>query len=209
MTTTAGRLPKASEREEPPPRSADRAARRAARRVFRPRRVWPALVAAIVLTVAATIVAIETITALAGSPAGVVPYERLADWLADTGWRSGAMITAGAVILFLGLTALVAGLLPGHTRLIRLRTDDPDLVMGVTGRGLRTAAGTAARDVDLVSDVQRVKTRRNRLVVTVVTPVRDTGDLKEKVRDAVRTRFDELGIDPARNVGVRVRHRGA
>ncbi|MFI0446744.1 DUF6286 domain-containing protein [Actinomadura sp. 6N118] len=209
MTTTAGRLPKASEREEAPPRSADRAARRAARRVFRPRRVWPALVAAIVLTVVGTVVAIETITALAGSPAGVVPYERLADWLADTGWRSAATITAGGVTLFLGLAALLAGLFPGHTRLIRLRTDDPDLVMGVTERGLRTAAGTAARDVDLVSDVQRVKTRRNRVVVTVVTPVRDTGNLKEKVRDAVRARFDELGVDPPRNVGVRVRRKGA
>ncbi|KAB2347011.1 DUF6286 domain-containing protein [Actinomadura rudentiformis] len=209
MTTAAGRLPKASDRTEAPPKSADRAARRAARRVFRPRRVWPALVAATTLTVAGTIVAIETISALAGSPAGVIPYERLADRLARTGWRSTAVIAAGAVALLLGLAALLAGLLPGHTKLIRLRTDDPDLVMGVTGRGLRTAAATAARDVDLVSDVHRVKARRNRVIVTVVTPVRDTGELKEKVRDAVRARFDELGVDPPRTVGVRVRRKGA
>ncbi|GAA2581190.1 DUF6286 domain-containing protein [Actinomadura fulvescens] len=209
MTTTAGQLRNAPSRAEAPPRAADRAARRAARRVFRPRRVWPALVTAAVLTAAGTIVAVEAISALAGSPARVVPYERLANWLAGASWESAAIVTAGVGAVLLGLVALLAGLLPGHTRLIRLRTDDPDLVIGVTERGLRTAAGAAARDLDLVSDVRSVKTRGHRVIVTVATPVREAGDLKESVRTAVRTRLDELGVEPARTVGVRVRHKGA
>ncbi|MFG2007212.1 DUF6286 domain-containing protein [Spirillospora sp. NPDC048911] len=210
MTATAGPLPSAPGRAEAeaPPRGADRPARRAARRVFRPRRVWPALLAAIVMTAAGTIVAVEVISALAGDPARVVPYERLTDWLAGTRWRNGAVIATGAVTAALGLIALLAGLLPGHTRLIRLRTDDPDFVMGVTDRGLRTAAETAARDIDLVSDVPRVKTRGRRVLVAVTTPARDTGDLKVRVRDAVRARLDDLGVEPSRSVRVRARHKG-
>ncbi|MEU5879916.1 DUF6286 domain-containing protein [Spirillospora sp. NPDC047279] len=210
MTTAAGPLPNTQGRAATaPPREADRSARRAARRVFRPRRVWPALIAAIALTGAGTVVAVEVISGLLDRPARLVPYERFTTWLTETAWNDDVVMAAGAVLALLGLLALLAGLLPGHTGLIRLRTADPDLVMGVTKRGLRTAVASAAAGVDMVSGVESVKARGRRVVVSVASPVRESGDLKERVRDAVGARLDELGTEPSRTVTVRVRHKGA
>jgi hypothetical protein len=195
VTTAVGRLPQA-----------DRVAQRGARRVFRPRRVWPALLAAVLLTGVGAVVAIEVISALAGRPAHLVPYEKATRWLTETSWSAVATIAIAAGVIVLGLFFLLEGVLPGHTGLVRLRSDDPDLVLGVTRKGLRTAIAAAARDVDLVSDVRWVKVRGRRVIVSVASPVRG-GELKETVAAAVRSRLDELGALDGGTVTVR--HKGA
>lgn len=195
MTTAVGRLPQA-----------DRVARKGARRVFRPRRVWPSLVAAILLTAIGAVVAIEVISALAGRPAHVIPYEKITRWLTETNWSSFATIAIAAGLVVVGLFFLMEGVVPGRTRLVRLRGDDPDLVLGVTPKGLRTAIAAAAHNVDLVSDVRWVKVRGRRVTLAVSSPVR-SGDLKETVAAAVRSRLDELGALDGGTVTVR--HKGA
>jgi hypothetical protein len=194
MTTAVGRLPQA-----------DRVAQRGARRVFRPRRVWPALIAAVLMTGIGAVVAIEVISALAGNPARVVPYEKVTRWLTETNWSAAATIAIAAGVVVLGLFFLLEGVLPGHTGLVRLRSDDPDLVLGVTRKGLRTAVAAAARDVDLVSDVRSVKVHGRRVIVSVASPVREArgGELKETVAAAVRSRLDELGALDGGTVTVR------
>ncbi|MBO2446408.1 hypothetical protein J4573_04860 [Actinomadura barringtoniae] len=195
MTTAVGRLPQA-----------DRAARKGARRVFRPRRLWPALVAAILLTAVGAVVAIEVISTLAGHPTKLFPYEKITNWLTETSWNAVAAVAIAAGLIVLGLFFLLEGVVPGHTSLVRLRSDDPDLVLGVTRKGLRTAVADAAHSVDLVSDVRRVKVHGKRVTLAISSPVR-SGDLKETVAAAVRSRLDELGA--LEGGTVTVRHKGA
>lgn len=205
MATHAGHLPKAPAREKAA-KSVDPTARRAARRVFRPRRVWPALVVAGVLTVAGALVAIEVISTLVDQPAHVIAYDRPVTWTTETAWKDTVTIVLAAVLLAAGLCCLLAGLKPGHTGLVPLRSDDPELVLGVTAHGLRRAVETAASDVELVSGVRKVKLRRRRVAVTVDTAMRTADGLDERVRTAVQERLDELAPEPRRGVVVRVRH---
>lgn len=180
-------------------RPADRKARRRALRAFRPRRVGPALVAAVAVTAAGVLAVVEVIAALTGKPAQVVPLDRVTTWLTGTAWEDAAVIVAAGVLLALGLACLLYGLKPGHTGLVRLQSDDPDLVLAVTRGGLRTALAEAAGHVELVAAVAPVKLRRRRVVVTVTTPVQDTDSVDrvcDGVRSAVRHRLDELAPRP-------------
>ncbi|QXJ21692.1 hypothetical protein AGRA3207_002570 [Actinomadura graeca] len=180
---------------------------RAARHAFRPRRVWPALIAALLLTAAGVITAIEIVSAWAGSPAHIVPYGRVRDWAEDTAWEDTAFLAAAAGLTLLGLLFLLAGLLPGRTRVVPLHGDDPSLLMGVTRRGLKGAVASAAGDAPGVSGVRRVKLRRRRVRVVAETPVRESADLGGRVGAAVGERLDRLRPVPDRSVSVRVKLR--
>ncbi|WP_033322046.1 DUF6286 domain-containing protein [Actinomadura atramentaria] len=197
----AGRLPGSAGAR--PGGRADRRARHA----FRTRRAWPALIAAALLTAVGALVAIEAISALAGSPAKVVPYESVASWLRRTSWSALAALAISGVIALLGLVALLAAAMPGRVRLVPLHGDDPDLLVGVTRGGLRGAAASAARTVDGISGVKRVKLRRRRLTVTAKTPLRQEHDLADRVRAAVQERLDELNPVPRRKVRVKIDRR--
>ncbi|GAA2434619.1 hypothetical protein GCM10010191_56400 [Actinomadura vinacea] len=197
MTTHARPLPGGGTGEadtHPPRRAAPaRAADRAARRAFHSRRVVPALVAALLVTAAGVLTAIEVISALAGSPARLVPYERVASWATGARYKDWAPLLIAAGLALLGLVFLVAGLRPGRGRLVPLHGDDPDLIVGITRSGLRNAAGAAALGVDGVFDVARVKVGRRKVEIVLTSALRDPGDLGERVRAAVQRRLDELG----------------
>ncbi|MFC5745074.1 DUF6286 domain-containing protein [Actinomadura rugatobispora] len=208
MTTHAGQLPKhgpGGASAAPSGRTAARAADRAARRAFRSRRLWLALPAALLITVVGVLTAIETISALAGSPARLVPYERVAAWATGARYKDWAPLLISAVLALLGLLLLPAGLLPGRGRLVPLHGDDPELVVGITRHGLRNVVADAARSVEGVEDVHRAKVRRHRAKVVVGTAMHEPGDLDERVAEAVRRRLDEIGPMPARRVAVAVR----
>jgi Family of unknown function (DUF6286) len=184
-----------------PTRRADRAARRA----FHSRRIWPALLAALLLTVAGALTAIEAISALAGDPARLVPYDRVTSWAAGARWKDwDPRVIAGALAL-LGLIFLVAGLRPGRGRLVPLHGDDPDMMVGVTRRGLKGAIASAAEAVDGVSSVRRVRLRRHKAKVVAATAMHEPHDLPGTVRDAVRRRLEEVGPMPGRRVAVKIR----
>ncbi|MFF5258415.1 DUF6286 domain-containing protein [Actinomadura viridis] len=206
MTTHAGRLPRSRERDAEPNRARSAAAsRRAARRAFHSRRIWPALLASLILAAAGVITAIETISALAGSPLRFFPYEQITSWAVRTPWNDRLVMLIAAAIALLGLVFLLAGLFPGRGRLIPLYGEDPDLVVGITRSGLRTLVATAARSVDGVTGVGHVRLRRRKIKVKVRTALRQPHDLHERVRAAVRERLDEVGPLPRRGIAVRIR----
>ncbi|MFI0351908.1 DUF6286 domain-containing protein [Actinomadura sp. 9N407] len=217
MTTSVGRLPPAPAGERAEGEQAkgaqarggrpgpSRAADRAARRAFHSRRILPALLAALLVTAAGLLTAIEAISALTGDPARLVPYDRVTSWAWGTSWKEAAGLLAAAVTTLVGLFFLVAGLRRGRGRLIPLHGDDPDVMVAITRRGLRGIAGSAARDVAGVTDVGRVKVRRRKVKLTAGTAMRDPGDLRSRVETAVRERLDEAGPLPRRGVAVRIR----
>jgi hypothetical protein len=183
-----------------PTRVADRAARKA----FHSRRIWPALLAALLLTVAGALTAIEAISALAGDPARLVPYDRVTDWAAGAQWKDWAPLAISGALALLGLVFLWAGLRPGRGRMIPLHGDDPDMMAGITRGGLKGAVASAAESVDGVSSV-RVKLKRHKVKVTAATRMRQAHNLDETVKDAVTAKLAELAPMPERRVAVRIR----
>lgn len=188
---------------------ADKAARvnrRAATRAFRPRRVWPASVVAVLIAAITIAIAVLVVSQLAGRSITPPGYQALIDRLLSTRWDDLAARIAAAVIGVLGLILLWLALRPGRPRAIPLAGTEPDVVLVVTRGGLGRALGAAAADVDAV-DKTRVKVRGGHVKVTVTTPLRDPGQLAEHVRAAVAARLDEL--QPARPPRLVVRVRRA
>ncbi|TMQ97196.1 hypothetical protein ETD83_20365 [Actinomadura soli] len=181
------------------PRKADRAARHA----FRSRRVRAAMLFALLLTAAAALTAIEVISALADRPAHVFPY----GWAKDAAWDDASVLAISGGLALAGLLCLLAALLPGRSRIVPLHGRDPNLMMGVSRRGLKGAAAAAAEDAPGVSRVRRVRLRRRRVKVVAETPVRAPEGLAEGVADAVRERLGRLEPLPVRSVSVRLKRR--
>ncbi|QFG24346.1 DUF6286 domain-containing protein [Actinomadura sp. WMMB 499] len=185
---------------------AERAARarkadRAARHAFRSRRVRMATLAAVLLTAAAVLTAIEVITGLLDRPWHLIPYERVS----DVAWNDAKALGITAALAVLGLLFLLAGLLPGRTRMVPLQGDDPDIMMGVNRRGLKRAAAAAAEDAPGVSRVRKVKLGRRKVRVRAETPVHDPAGLGLGVATSVQDRLDRLRPFPPRAVKVRLR----
>ncbi|MEW2356728.1 DUF6286 domain-containing protein [Spirillospora sp. NPDC029432] len=203
MTTGAGRLPGVGA-PAGGSRAGGRAGGRAARRAFHSRRILPALIAALLVTAAGVLLAIEAISALAGGPARLVPYDRVTSWATGTAWKEAAALAASGVTALLGLLFLLAGLRPGRSRLVPLRGGDPRLTVAITRRGLRSAVAAAAAEAGGVT-AAKAKVRGRKVKVTAETAMRDPGDLRERVEEAVRRRLDELDPLPRRGVAARIR----
>lgn len=213
MTTHAGGMGAAPKRPSPArhasTRERARAVRRATRRAFRAPRAWPALLVALVMLAVGVIAAIEVISAAFGSPLNLLPYGRVVSWATTTTWQDAATLAIASVIAALGLGCLLLGLLPGHSRLVPLRADDPELVIGVTRRGLRRFIASAATGVDGVSGVGKIalRRRRHRIAVRVNTALHDSEGLADRVKAAVEARVGELEPRPRPSVAVKVRGR--
>ncbi|WP_198659205.1 DUF6286 domain-containing protein [Nocardiopsis sp. FIRDI 009] len=191
-----GRTPGASPREP-------RAARRTALRVFRPQPSVPAFVAGLSVTgVGGTAVLLSM--AQFGVPA---PTLRVHDRLVGvpvTPWESPGAMMASAAAAALGLTLIVAALVPGvHAS---LRADDRAAVVGVSGRALRSLLTGAVHGVDGVARA-RVRVGRRSVRISVRAHVRDADGVSWRVEAVVLQRLGELA--PLRSPRVVVRARVA
>jgi len=186
---------------------AHRKADRMARHVFRPQRVWPAVIAALLLVAGGVLTAIEVFSEMAGRPAKIVPYDQVTDWADGVAWEDSAPLAIASGVAVAGLLFLLGALVPGRSRVVPLHGTDPDLVMGITRGGLKQAVGLAAEGAPGVSAVRRVRVRRHRIKVVAVTAVRDSWGLDDQVVEVVRARLDEIEPLPAMSVSVRVKQR--
>ncbi|SDR95230.1 DUF6286 domain-containing protein [Actinopolymorpha singaporensis] len=191
----------------PPPGAGDRKSLRRATHVFRPRRVLPATIVAIVLAVVAGLVALEVIGGLFGSPPGLLPVERLSALGRETRWNDSLPFAVCGLAVLLGLLLVFLALKPGRPRAVVLASADPQVVMGIESAGMSRHLARAAESVPGVSSAQvAVSARRVRVVAS--SSLRDTVGLDEQVRTAVSERVDELAPMAGRpNVRVTVRRR--
>src|SRR5690606_2009993 len=172
-----------------------RRARRVAVHTFRPRRSWPALIAAAVLV---------AVAGLAGAPLRIPLVTEAADRAAGARLGDPGVQIASAVLALIGLLLIGSALVPGRTGWTALRTDDPDLVVGVSRPALKRALAAAAREVGGVRGA-RVSVRGRRVRVRVDSDLSGSPTLRDEVNAAVQRRLGEL--DPLRGmrVGTRVR----
>ncbi|MBB6174890.1 hypothetical protein HNR23_004950 [Nocardiopsis mwathae] len=166
-------------------------ARRAAVRAFRPYRMWPTVVAAVLLLAVAGAAASQVISALAGVPLGIPIVDTAARQVGDARWDDPEVQVASAVLALIGLLLIVVALLPGEGRWAALRTDDPDLLVGLSRTALRrtlTAAVLGAGGVESA----RVVVRRRRIRVRVRTELAETEELRAAVTAAVEERLADI-----------------
>lgn len=180
------------------------APRRGAARVFRPRRVVPAVVVSALVGAAALVVAVSVISTLAGHPVYALRPGLITGPLTRFAWDDLASEAVAAAVIVCGLICLLLAFVPGRYRVVPLAGVDRSVALGLTRAGLRNALASAAATVDGV-DRARVKARPRRVRVKVTTPLRAPGDLRAQVRDAVAHRLDDL--DPARPVRIKIRVR--
>ncbi|MER7207315.1 DUF6286 domain-containing protein [Streptosporangium sp. NPDC000239] len=195
-----------TEETAPPARvPRNHAADRAAVRAFRPRRVVPAVITAVLMTALGVVVAAEVISALLGRPLRWTPYDRMLSWASTTRWDDSRVLFGAGVVALLGLLLVLLALIPGRPRLIPVRTGDPELIIGMQPRGFTRALTHAAEQVPGI-DRARVRLRGRTAEVTAHSPLREPAGLAEAVQRAVTTRIAALG--PLKDYPVRVRLRG-
>ncbi|GAA2026351.1 hypothetical protein GCM10009800_09270 [Nocardiopsis rhodophaea] len=193
MTTTAD-----TERSAPEPGTAERA-RRVAVRAFRPHRIWPTVIAAVLLLAVAGTAAAEVISALAGVPLGIPFVGTAAQRVGGAPWNAPEAQVASAALALIGLLLIAVALLPGEGRWAALRTDDPDLIVGLSRPALRRTLSAAALGIGGV-DSATVAVRRRRIRVRVRTELAETAELREAVTAAVEERLADIA--PLRSYGV-------
>lgn len=160
---------------------------------------------ATLLTVSLSLLAVELICALMGSPLGLLPLDELIELGGRHVWAE--LSVAGLVLAAIGMGMLLLAALPGRTRLAPLETADPLIVIGITRSGLRRSLRDVAQQVDGVTKA-RVQLRRRTIEVTVITREDCPGSLLRQVGTAVGDRLAALGALCGGEVVVRLRRRG-
>jgi hypothetical protein len=182
-----------------------RRARRVAVHTFRPRRSWPALLAAVLVLAVAAVAAAEVISALVGTPLRLPVTGPAVDYAASTRWSDPTVQAASAVLAVIGLALIGLAVVPGRGRWTVLRTDDPGLVVGLSRPALRRTLAAAAHRVSGVRGA-RVAVQGRRVRVRVRTDLREPAPLREEVAAAVRERVAELAPLYDLKVSTRVRN---
>ncbi|WP_433474077.1 DUF6286 domain-containing protein [Spirillospora sp. CA-142024] len=182
-----------------------RLARRLAVRELRPRRVFAGFAAALLVTAAGGVTAIELLAGALGSTVHPVPgVAPIVIVLRGHSWDDPNVLTPAGAVAFLGAAFLLAAL-PGRLRGVPLAGADPRLA-GVIGRAaLRRTLADAALDVP---GIERARVRglgvlRRGLVVRATTGYRNPANLAELVHRAIGVRLDR--IEPMHRPPVDVR----
>ncbi|MGP4022208.1 DUF6286 domain-containing protein [Actinomadura sp. 3N407] len=182
-----------------------RRARRLAVREFRPRRAFAGLTAALLVTVAGGVAAIELLAAALGSGVHPVPgAAAVADALRRHSWHDPDVLPLTGAITVLGIAFLLAAL-PGRLRGVPLAGSDPRQAGAIGRAALRRTVADAALDVPGIESarVRGLGLFRRGLIVRAVTHYRNPANLAELVHAAIDARLDR--IEPMHRPQVDVR----
>jgi len=170
--------------------------------IRRPRRVFPATMVAVVLLAAMVLIVISCVQILLGQPP-LIGFATLAAQGASLHWADVAVLVAGGVLAALGVVLLVCAWSPGKPSVLPLASSGGRSSAGATRHSLRRAVIDAAGRVDGVSHATATITA-SRVRATVSTPLRDRGDLAERVETAVGEQLTTIALDRPPTVNVRV-----
>ncbi|TYD00474.1 hypothetical protein FQ377_03265 [Arthrobacter echini] len=128
--------------------------------------------------------------------------------LAEFTWNSPAVWAAAVVLALIGLILLLAAILPGKHTAVRLAgpsdADAKSVETVISRRGLSRLASWHLDHADGVESTSVDSTAR-KVTATVRTPLRTTSELSRTLTESLERKFDEIGVDPAPQVVVRVR----
>lgn len=151
------------------------------------------LLGLLLLAVGALAIA-ETVLAALDRPGWLVGR---GDWhgtLQGLTWQDRGLILTSAVALLAGLALLAVQLRSGTPSRIAVAQEDPDRRADIDGRGMRELLRRrAVEDEDVLGATARVRRRKARVTVDA-PPDADAGEVKARVRQALRDRIDELEL---------------
>ncbi len=170
------------------------------------RRTIPAVLVAIILGAAAVTGIVDVISVATSNRTLVWPYEQIATQMRQTTWSDAPILFVGIGIAALGLVLLLIAVLPGREGLVPIVCEDTAEALATNRRSLRRALTRAALDVDGAERVD-VKVKRRRARLDVSTPLRDPGDLSERVTAAAEQLLRKTSVAAVPTVSARVQHR--
>jgi hypothetical protein len=179
---------------------------KAAVRAFRPRRLLPAVLAAVVIAAVTALAVLDIVAAHADQSAEILSASSMRHFGTTTRWDDPAVLAIGSAACALGLALVFLAAWPGRSRILPITSADDHTVTGITRRGLRRYLVDAATAVDGIDDASgHVSRRRARIVAD--SSLRDARGLRSQVTDAVAARHDGLALLRPLQLRVTVRKR--
>ena len=153
-----------------------------------------ATVVALVLLVVSVVAVVEIVLAALGRQPWVVQHSTLAQDLHQRTWADGWVRTVAVVVAVVGLLLLWVSLKRSTPSDIELDSPAQGVRLAVDRRSVeRYLSGVAAGQTGV--DDAAASVNRDRVTVRAVTALRDPGDLKKRVWEAVSTRG--AALEPA------------
>ncbi|WP_405719776.1 DUF6286 domain-containing protein [Streptomyces sp. NBC_01537] len=204
LTKDPAETERATDGEPPPGSPAHGDGRSSSRRLWSARRVPAALMAAVVLAAAGTLL-FDVVRVRSGNSAAAW-RKSLADELATRPVDDVWMLTGAAIAAVLGLWLIIVALTPGLRRLLPLNAPaDPDRLRALLDRkGAALLLRDAAMRVPGVSRA-RVRVRRRRVLARADVTFRDPRDVSDELIAALREQLRQLALAHPPRLTVRVR----
>jgi hypothetical protein len=152
-----------------------------------------ATVLALALFLGGLLTVVEVVLVHLQRPAWLIPTGQWSSWLRAQTFGAGLVRAICIGLALLGLLLLVAALRRGKPGALLLPSRHDGVQVTASRRQVQQTLSTAARRVDGV-DGARVKAGRRKARVKATTPLRDPGDLEQRVTAAVTERLGELEL---------------
>ena len=174
----------------------------------RPSRAVPAMIVGVLLLAAAVALFwLSSARIRDGTWSSVLQGFR--DWLTALTWNSSGVWAVGAAAIVAGLIMVLCAIVPGRFNALTMRNagsadaagNDRETVM--TCRAVAHLARAHCARLDGVSSASATATDK-RVHLRVRTPLRDPGDLRNRVIEEVRDRLKSTGLDPLPHVSATV-----
>jgi hypothetical protein len=161
-----------------------------------------ALLLALALIAAGTILIIEVIADRAGTRTVVIDWHRIYEWAARTSWGAWPIRTAGGVLAVVGLALLTAQIRRRRPKRLAVTSDNDATDIAITRSGVANSIRHAIDDLDGVSGA-RVNVRQ-RITVHARTRAAQPTSEPDAVANAARSAVDALQLRRPPPVSVRV-----
>ena len=167
-----------------------------------------AMLLALALLLGGLLAVVEIVLALLGRPPWLAPHPAWSSWLSEQTFATGVVRAVLIASVVLGLLLLVAALRRGRPGSLALPSGSEGVRVTASRRGIERTVSRAAQRADGVRSA-RVRAGRRKVRVTAVTGLREPGDLRQRVADAVDERLGELGLTGTVRSKVTVSRKGA
>lgn len=163
---------------------------------------------ALFLLLAGLLGVVDIVLAHLHRPAFLVPTAQWSKWL-RTHTFDGGIVRAGCLgLVVLGLVLLFAALRRGRPGALTLPPQQAGVRVTASRRELQRSLATAAARVDGVHST-KVRAGRHTVRVRATTPLRDPGDLQQRVTAVVTSRLSDLGLDDDLPARIAISSKGA
>jgi hypothetical protein len=149
---------------------------------------------ALVLLLGGLLTVVDVVLVQVGRPPFLVPTARWSSWLRGQSFDAGIVRAVCAGLVLLGLLLLISALRRGRPHAVPLPAQTDGVRVTATRRQVQHALAAAAGRVDGVHDAH-VKAKRRTVRVKAATPLRDPGDLQQRITSVITGRLDDLGLD--------------